>query len=127
MVFEEWTPTSSRNNPVQKGAGNSRNCGPDLGHPAGTGFGASGGNWQPQCWWCQQTSDTPVQATTSAVPWTHLPEGRQQCPAHARVRSPAERANAQLKAKRIAAQTSLLPLIGRLPAKVIHLLQACEI
>jgi hypothetical protein len=46
--------------------------------------------------------------------------------AHAKLRGPGERANAQLKTWRIPAQTPLLSLEGRKLAKAVHVLQARE-
>jgi len=47
--------------------------------------------------------------------------------AHAQLRSPAERANAQLKTRRILGKLRCCPWRAGQLAKAIHVLQACEI
>jgi hypothetical protein len=87
-------------------------------------------NWLPPVTSCWRTRDTPGPVSMSRSPagaGASPPSQKGANRAHARLRSPGERANAQLKTWRILRKLRCCPWRAGQLAKAIHVLQAREI
>jgi hypothetical protein len=94
---------------------------PDLGHRAGTGRLRPGRAGRQGLHRRRQPLLTPYRGKNK--PASQKAANR----AHAQLRSPGERANAQLKTRRILRKRRCCPWRAGQLAKAIHVLQACEI